>query len=51
MHPKVVNVEFGWGDYGYEDSNMNIITDYEKPWDHATGSVALRGYPCRVYKA
>jgi len=51
MHPKVVNVEFGWGDCGYEDSNMNVITDYGKPWDHATGSVALRGYPCRVYKA
>jgi anaerobic selenocysteine-containing dehydrogenase len=49
-HPKVVNVEFGWGDYGYEDSNMNIITDYGKPWDTATGSVALRGYPCKVYK-
>jgi anaerobic selenocysteine-containing dehydrogenase len=51
MHPKVVNVEFGWGDHCYEDSNMNIITDCLPPWDADMGSVALRGYACRVYKA
>ena len=50
MHPKVIAVEFGWGDYGYKDSNVNLITDYNGPWD-PTGSVALRGYPCKVYKA
>ncbi|AEG16422.1 Trimethylamine-N-oxide reductase (cytochrome c) [Desulfofundulus kuznetsovii DSM 6115] len=51
MHPKVVNVEFGWGDHVYEDANMNLITDYAPPWDYPTGSVTLRGYPCKVYKA
>lgn len=51
MHPKVVNVEFGWGDWGYEDSNMNLLTDYRPPWDYPTGSIAIRGYPCKVYKA
>lgn len=51
VHPKVVNVEFGWGDWGYEDANMNIITDYRAPWDYPTGSVAIRGYACKVYKA
>lgn len=51
MHPKIVNVEFGWGDWGYEDANMNLLTDYRPPWDYATGSVTLRGYPCKIYKA
>lgn len=51
MHPKVVNVEFGWGDYGYEDANNNLITDYSRPWDYPTGCVTLRGYACKVYKA
>ena len=51
MDPKTVNVEFGWGDWGYEDANMNLLTDYRPPWDYATGSVTLRGYPCKIYKA
>jgi anaerobic selenocysteine-containing dehydrogenase len=51
MHSKIVNVEFGWGDHVYEDSNMNVLTDYLPPWDYGTGSVAIRGYPCKVYKA
>ncbi len=51
MHPKIVNVEFGWGDHVYEDSNMNVLTDYLPPWDYGTGSVAIRGYPCKVYQA
>ncbi|MEW5725899.1 MAG: molybdopterin dinucleotide binding domain-containing protein, partial [Thermodesulfobacteriota bacterium] len=51
VHPKVVNVEFGWGDWGYQEANMNLATDYRPPWDYPTGSVALRGYPCRVYRA
>ena len=51
MSEKVVNVEFGWGDWGYEDANMNILTDYRELWDYATGSAALRGYACKVYKA
>jgi len=50
VHPKVVNVEFGWGDWIYEDSNQNILTDYRKPWDGDTGSVAIRGYACKIYK-
>jgi anaerobic selenocysteine-containing dehydrogenase len=51
MHPKVVNVEFGWGDFGFEDANMNLLTDFDHPWDLPTGSVAIRGYACKVYKA
>lgn len=51
MHPKVVNVEFGWGDWGFPDANMNLLTDFDEPWDYPTGSVAIRGYACKVYKA
>jgi anaerobic selenocysteine-containing dehydrogenase len=51
MHPKVVNVEFGWGDWGYADANMNLLTDWDQPWDYPTGSTAIRGYPCKIYKA
>ncbi|MEQ8201000.1 MAG: molybdopterin-dependent oxidoreductase [Syntrophomonadaceae bacterium] len=51
MHPKVVNVEFGWGDFGYPDANNNILTDYRRPWDNDTGCVTLRGLGCKVYKA
>ena len=50
MHPKVVNVEFGWGDWGYPEANMNLLTDYRQPYDRPTGSVTLRGYACKVYK-
>ncbi len=51
MHPKVVNVEFGWGDYGYEDANNNLLTEYSRPWDTATGCLTLRGLACKVYLA
>ena len=50
MHPKVVNVEFGWGDWSYPEANMNLLTDYRQPYDRPTGSVTLRGYACKVYK-
>jgi len=49
-HPKVVNVEFGWGDWVYPEANQNIITDYRKPWDNDTGSCTIRGYACKIYK-
>jgi anaerobic selenocysteine-containing dehydrogenase len=47
LHPRVVVAEFGW----WEDSNINLLTDCDPPYDPFTGSVALRGYPCKVYKA
>jgi len=51
MDRRVVNVEFGWGDYGFKDANMNLLTDFDEPWDYPTGSVTIRGYACKVYKA
>jgi len=36
--------------FGYEESNINILTDAEPPYDSETGSVELANIPCRVYK-
>jgi anaerobic selenocysteine-containing dehydrogenase len=51
VHPKVVNVEFGWGENEFSESNINLITSSDPPYDPLTGTPMLRGYPCRVYKA
>ncbi|MEM4360198.1 MAG: molybdopterin-dependent oxidoreductase [Candidatus Bilamarchaeaceae archaeon] len=52
INPRVVNTEFGWGGTEeFKDSNINELTDCNRPYDRETGSVTLRGYPCRVYKA
>ncbi|MEW6142203.1 MAG: molybdopterin-dependent oxidoreductase [Chloroflexota bacterium] len=52
IHPKVVNTEFGWGGTKeFKDSNINVLTDCDPPYDKLSGSVAIRGYPCKVYKA
>ena len=52
IQPKVVNTEFGWGSTEeFKDSNINVLTDCNPPYDAETGSVTIRGYPCRVYKA
>ncbi|MBA7543469.1 hypothetical protein ES705_35800 [subsurface metagenome] len=52
VHPKVVNTAFGWGGTEeFEASNINVLTDCNPPYDAQTGSVAIRGYPCKVSKA
>ena len=52
LDPRVVNTEFGWGGTEeFPNANINEITDCDPPYDPETGSVAIRGYPCRVYKA
>lgn len=51
VHPKVVNTAFGWGGTEeFEACNMNVLTDCNPPYDAQTGSVTIRGYPCRVSK-
>ncbi len=56
MHPNVVMAAFGWWDpedeanpNAWRKHNVNILTDADPPHDPATGSVQLRGVPCRVY--
>lgn len=47
IHPKVVITTFGW----HGESNINLLTDSNPPYEFATGSPTLRGIPCRVHKA
>jgi len=57
LDPRVVNASFGWwfpedaaSNYGWERSNINVVTYDEGPYDPTTGCIVLRGVPCRVYK-
>ncbi len=56
IHPDTVMAAFGWSDvdadsnqYNWRKHNLNILTDADQPNDPATGSVQLRGVPCRIY--
>jgi thiosulfate reductase/polysulfide reductase chain A len=57
IHPQVINVEHGWWfpeksgpDYGVWESNANILTSNEGPYDPAFGTYHLRGLLCRIEK-
>lgn len=58
LDPRVVFVAYGWwfpeegigGLYGWEESNLNILTSSDPPYEPALGSVTLRGIPCRVWR-
>lgn len=56
MAENVVNAQFGWWypeagapEYGWRESNANILTAAAPPYDHYLGSYQLRGLLCRVY--
>lgn len=58
IHPKVVNVQFGWWfpeeegpEYGVWKSNANLLTTLDPPYDPAMGTYQLRALLCRVYRA
>jgi anaerobic selenocysteine-containing dehydrogenase len=56
---RVVTAAFGWWFpekgpaklYGWQEANLNLLTDNLAPHDPAMGSANLRGLVCRVYKA
>lgn len=58
MDERLVFASFGWwfpekgikNLYGYEEANINILTDADPPYDGETGAVEFGGIPCRVYK-
>jgi anaerobic selenocysteine-containing dehydrogenase len=57
IDPRVINVEFGWWfperkdcDYGIWESNVNVLTNIEPPYDPAMGTYQLRVLLCKVYK-
>jgi len=59
IDPRVVAVDYAWwfpedgpADlYGWERSNINILTDDQPPFNRETGASNLRGILCKVYKA
>jgi anaerobic selenocysteine-containing dehydrogenase len=59
LDPRVVVADYGWWFpergpselYGWAESNINILTSSEPPYNREMGSTNLRGLLCRVYKA
>jgi iron-only hydrogenase group A len=57
MDARVINCEMGWWypeagapDYGWKESNANILTIGEGPYDPCFGSYQLRALLCRISK-
>ena len=55
---KIVITSFGWwfpeektGVFGWDRSNINMLTKSEPPYDPGIGTSDLRGIPCKVYAA
>ncbi len=59
IHPKVVILSFGWWFperkdlelSGWKESNLNILTSNDPPYEPLLGSTSLRAVPCRIYKS
>ncbi len=58
LDPRVVGVDYGWWFpergaelFGWEESNVNLLTDNRPPYGREMGSTNLRGLFCRVYRA
>ncbi len=58
LDPRIVVISFGWWFpeerstlYGWDKSNINILTRSEPPYDPGIGTVDLRAIPCKVYSA
>ena len=57
VDPRVINIEFGWwfperqdGECGVWESNANVLTNIEPPYDPAMGTYQLRALLCRIEK-
>ncbi len=57
IDPRVVAAEFGWWfpergppDYGWSESNINVLTDDAPPLDPGMGATNLKGLMCEVVK-
>jgi anaerobic selenocysteine-containing dehydrogenase len=59
IDPRVIVLSFGWWFperkdlelSGWKESNLNILTNSDPPYEPAIGSTSLRAVPCRIYKA
>ena len=57
IDPRVVSAEFGWWfperhtpDFGWRESNINMVTDDAPPLDPGMGATNLKGLMCRLEK-
>lgn len=57
IDPRVVAAEFGWWfpeygppDYGWNESNINVLTDDAPPLDPGMGATNLKGLMCQIMK-
>lgn len=58
IDPRVIGVSYAWwfpeqgveSLHGWQESNINILTASEPPYNPEIGSTNLRGILCRVYK-
>ncbi len=57
IHPDVISIEHGWWFpekggplYGVFESNANVLTNNNPPYDTAFGSYQLRGLLCKIEK-
>ncbi|MBM3679498.1 MAG: molybdopterin oxidoreductase, partial [Actinobacteria bacterium] len=55
IDPRVVSAEFGWWfpekgppDYGWDESNVNVLTDDGPPLDPGMGATNLKGLMCEI---
>jgi anaerobic selenocysteine-containing dehydrogenase len=59
IDPGVVSVDYGWwfpekgiqSMYGWDEANINVLTDDGPPYSPEMGSPKMRGFLCKVYKA
>ena len=58
LDPRVIEVDYAWWFpekgpgtlYGWEESNVNLLTDNKPPFSREMGSPNMRGIFCRVDK-
>ena len=59
IDPRAVIVDFGWwyperdesSLFGWDESNVNVLTSNKPPFNAEMGSVNFRGIACKVYRA
>lgn len=59
IDPRIIILSYGWWFperrdlelCGWRESNLNILTDNNPPYEPAIGSTPLRAIPCRIYKS
>jgi anaerobic selenocysteine-containing dehydrogenase len=57
IDPRVVNCQHGWWypedpspEHGWRESNVNLLTSADPPFDPVMGTYQLRALLCRIYK-